>query len=321
MTLHPSFLRRQANEQLRQISYDPKKLVLLHTAVALGASLAIALLNYVCDLLIAGTGGLSGMGMRSILSTLQAVLTNGLNFAFPFWNMGLIYSALRWYSENNATPKDLLQGFRRFGAVLGLEIITGILFLILGFVLFQISSVLFMLTPFSASFIALLEPMLQNGGLQSEALPSEEALMAMGESLLPLLIVFGVLYLAVSVVVFYRLRFARYALMEGMGAVRATIHSFRITKKQSLGVFRLDLSFWWFYLLQILTVAISYGGFLLEFLGFTLPIPQEESYLIFLGLSNVCQCALLWQYQSHVSATYCLAYRVLSDRLDAPEVL
>ncbi len=321
MTLHPSSLRRQANEQLRGISYDPKKLVLLHTAVALGASLAVTLLGYVCDLLIAGTGGLSGMGMRSMLSTLQAILSNGLNFAFPFWNIGLIYCALRWNNENNATPKDLLQGFRRFGAVLGLQIITGILLLILGFALFQLSSMLFMLTPFSASFIALLEPMLQSGGLQSETLPSEETLMAMGESLLPLLIVFGALYLVVCVILFYRLRFARYALMEGTGAIRAVIHSFRITKKQSLAVFRLDLSFWWFYLLQMLTVAVSYGGFLLELYGCPLPMSPEASYLLFLGLSNVCQCALLWQCQSHVSATYCLAYRALSDRLDAPEVL
>lgn len=312
MTLQPASLHRQADERLSGISYNPKKLVLWHTAVALGASLAIALMNYVCDLMIANTGGLSGMGMRSILSTLQAALTNGLNFAFPFWNIGLVYCTLGWEKGISATPKDLLQGFRRFGSVLGLQLITGGILLILGFALFQVSSMIFMLTPFSAPFVALLEPMLQNGGLQPDALPSQEALMAMGEAMLPLIILFSVLFCAVCVIVFYRLRFAKFALMEGMGAVGAVIHSFRITKKQSLKVFRLDLSFWWFYLLQILTVAISYGGLLLEVLGIILPISADASYLLFLALSNGCQCILLWQYQSHVSATYCLAYRVLS---------
>ena len=48
--------------------------VLIYAAIALGSSALVTLVNYVLGLQIDKTGGLSNMGLRSFLSTIQSVL-------------------------------------------------------------------------------------------------------------------------------------------------------------------------------------------------------------------------------------------------------
>ena len=72
--LNLSDLRQKADRQLDFAPYAPRQLVLIHTAVSLGASLVVALVNLLFASMIENTGGLSGLGTRSMLETAQAVL-------------------------------------------------------------------------------------------------------------------------------------------------------------------------------------------------------------------------------------------------------
>lgn len=314
-TIKPSVLRHQAGEVLQNSTCDPKKLVLLHTAIALGASLLVSALNYFLSLQIDGTGGLSGIGLRVILSTIQTALELAVMIALPFWEIGLLFAALCWSRKETVNFQSLLQGFRRFGPVLALRFLEGGLFLAIGFALLNVGTTVYLLTPLSKPLLEILEPVIKVSDPQlMESLLTPELMNAAVEACMPLLLIFGLLYALISIPFFYRLRFSKFAVMDGSGALNAMVLSFRATKRKSLQLVKLDLSFWWFYLLQALCVAICYGDTVLRLLGIALPISPDAAFFLFYALGALCQGLLLWQYQATVLTTYGIAYAAFGMR-------
>lgn len=315
--MNVSDLHRQAEKHLGMAAYSPRRWVLIHTAVSLGASLLMGLLNLLFSHMIAGTGGLSGLGTRSMLQTFQAVVELAVTVALPFWNISLIRAALLWARGESAGPSTLLDGFRLFRPVLRVKILTALVFLVVTIVVSNVGTMLFLFTPFSHSLTAALDPILaKTGYLSPDLLLTDEAIAQIGTAIIPFYIFFGVLFAAIAIPVWYRIRFADFAVMDGKRARVSMLESVRITKKKSLQVFKIDLSFWWFYLLQVLSVALCYGDSILQALGLTLPISPELAYVLFFAAGIFCQGLLLWRYQAKVSVTYALAYEHLTA--DAP---
>ncbi len=316
VTLQPAALRRQGADLAQSSPYNPKRLVLLHTAVALGLALLITALNYILNLQIADTGGLAGLPLRTVLSTVQAVLELALVVALPFWEIGLLFAALNWTSGNPASPRDFWQGFRRAGSVLALRLITGVVFFILSFAAVNLCSTIFLFTPWAKPLLEMIEPILSQAAVnpqQASQLLTPEVLAQAARASIPLLILSAALFAAIAIPLFYRLRFAKFAVVSGAGGLRGIMHSVRLTQGNRLRIFQLDLSFWWFYLLQALCLVISYGDTLLPLVGITLPISEGGAFFLFYILGAACQGLLLWQYQAKVLTAYCLAYNQLSQ--------
>ena len=315
MTLNIKNLRQQAESRLKASAYDPKKLVLIHTAIALGASLAVTLIGFLINLEIANTGGLSGMGTRSILTTVQMMLELAVMVLLPFWNIGLIRAALNWSTGERAEIPTLLEGFRRFGPVLRQNFLMGGLFMIVAFLASQIASTVYMLTPFSKPLMELMSQIMEAN--DPYALMDEAFTAQMLEAMTPVLVIFGIFFAGLAIPLFYRVRFSEFSLMSGARALESMLISFRITKGSVKQIVKLDLSFWWFYALQGLTVALSYGDAILAAAGITLPMSGDASFFLFYVLGAAAQLALLWQFQAKVSATYAEAYQTLnSEKID-----
>lgn len=316
-----SDLHRNARDRLQTVSGDPKKLVLIHTAVALGSSFLLTLINYLLDLWIGDTGGLGGLGLRSMLSTVQSMLVLVVTLGLPFWQMGIYYAALQWEQGASAGFGSLLQGFRRFGSALGMLVLRSLLAIALMITATNIGSVLFMMTSFADPLMELYTPILEQGLTpeQMEALVTPQWLESFFRAAVPLLIISGVLFLAAAIPVFYRLRFAEFAVMEDMPAGRALLKSFAITQKKCMQVFKLDLSFWWFYLLQLLSVAVCNIDVILPALG--IPLPGDRVAVAFgcFAVGSICQGLLLWQWEAHRVTTYALAYRTLDGTIGSSE--
>ena len=117
-------LKAEARDALAAASYDPKKLILIHSGASIALGLVLALVNYLLSLGIDGTGGLSGVGMRSILETAQSVLMIGQLTVAVFWQIGYIFAAMKIGKGETVGVRDLLQGFRNFGPVLRLRLFT-----------------------------------------------------------------------------------------------------------------------------------------------------------------------------------------------------
>lgn len=313
MSLHFDDLRQSADKRLDFAAYSPRRLVLIHTAVSLGASLMVGLLNLLFAQLIDKTGGLGGLAARSMLETAQAVLELAVAIALPFWNISLIRAALCWARGELAEPPTLLEGFRSFRSVLGVKLLTALIFLGLCMAVSYLGSMLFLFTPFAGGLIEAMDPIMQEAGtLSSELLLTDEAIAQLSSAAVPLMIFVGILFAVIAIPVWYRVRFADFAVMDGGRAGASLVESFRITKKKALQIFKIDLHFWWFYLLQALSVALCYGDSILAALGVALPMSEEAAYVLFYAVGILCQGLLLWYYQARVSVTYALAYETLA---------
>jgi len=313
-------LRQTATERLGQASYDPKKLVLLHTAVSLGVSFLIALLNLLLSRQIDGTGGLAGVQSRTILVTIQSGLQYGGSIALPFWEIGILSVAIRWARGQEAGPHALLNGFRRFGPVLRLMLLQGVLYFAIAMACIYVSTLVYMMTPLAKPLMELMMPMLEETSALDPQLTVDQATMeAILEHMGPVFAIFGVLFLLVSVPLLLRFRLSEYLVMDGTsGAMQAMLYSWKLTKGNVLALLKLDLSFWWFYGLQLLVAVISYGDVLLPMAGVSLPFSGDLAYFTFYLVHILLQLALFWWIGSRKYTTYALAYDGLLQPVPAP---
>ena len=315
---NPSALRSRANDTLRYATYDPRKLALIHTAVALGCSLLITIVNVLVNQQIAGTGGLSGMGLRSVLSTVQSVLEFVVMVALPFWEIGLIFAALGWARRESTGPQTVLQGFLRFRSVLLLNLLRMAVLFAASFTIFYIISTVYMMTPFSDPLWELVEPMMYGSMTtqELEAMLTPEMMDAIMQASVPMLVLFGLAYVPAAVFLFYRLRFAEYAMADGIGPAKALWRSVRLTAKgRCVRLFKVDLYFWWYYLALVAFAVLGFADVILAWLSVTLPISADTGAVLFYLIAILCQVAFCWQYQPTVSTAYALLYGDFSEEL------
>lgn len=305
-------LKMSAREKLPA---DHKKLALIHTAAALGVSLLITLLHYYLNNQIGNTGGLSGLGARTVLETVQMVLQYAINLLMPFWEIGFLFAALQMVRGQKAETFSLLEGFRRFGPVLRLYLIQGILFMGVGMASAYAGALIFSMSPLALPLMEKLMPMVESGAditqMQNDllAMPMEE----MMQYLWPFLVIAAILFCVLAVLLLYRFKLAEFFIMDrkGTGALAAMMLSSRATKGHRMKLFRLDLSFWWFYLLVGLSAVVMNGDILLAYAAVDLPVSGDTLWFICYIAGLLLQLVVYWQFYGHVQATYATAYDTL----------
>lgn len=311
-------LKNAAGDALARAPRNPKRIILIHTAVSLGIMLLVAVLDFVLSGQIENTGGLSGLGTRSVLTTVQSILQMVQMAVLPFWEIGYLYAAMKMAVKEPAEPGTLLEGFRRFGPLFRIMLLKGLIFLVLGFVCTYVATQIFVMTPLSTPMLEAMAPVLNDPTLMESA-AGEEALMqvvdqALDDAMLPLLIITGILLCLVYIPISYRLRLVNYSVLENPreGALVAFRRSFRLMRGNCLEMFLLDLSFWWYYLLQILINLVCYGDLILSLAGVSLPWSGELSFFLFYILALAGQFVLYFLARNKVEVTYVTAYHVLS---------
>ena len=306
-------LKAAAARSLQNAAYDPKKLVLIHTAAVLIFFAVLAIVDYLLEQQIGSTGGLSGLGTRTILATAQQVLQLSEQILIPFWQIGYLYAMLRLSRGETAGPETLLTGFRRFFPFLRLHLIQFASYAGIALACSYVACNVIFFTPWGSNMMNSLIPLLS----ESEAVDMvalEEAIMAaMDQIMLPLLAIFGVIFLSIAAPMYFRYRMAQYLLMDDpqMGALSALRASRHMTRGNRIALLRLDLSFWWFYLLDGMITALWFGSSLLPLLGITLPWSAEVNLFVFYGLYMICQLGLYLGFRNRVEVTYAHAYSAL----------
>ena len=316
-------LKEMARARLTGASYDPQKLALIHTGISVGVAIVIALLGYYLDHWISGTAsGLSGMGIRRILETVQMTLQTVQSLALPFWEIGFIFVALRFWRQEQVQPKDMLEGFRRFRQVMGLRLTELCLYFGAAFGCAYAASFIFALTPSSQKMMQYLTPLMNENATMEQvqetlmALPMED-LLAMS---VPFMVIFGILFVLLFLTMHYKFRLADHLIMDqpNIGAMRALFFSSQLTKKKRWALLKLDLSFWWFYVLMGLSVVVCYMDVLLPMLGIPLSMSGEVAWLVFYVLGLLVQLAVFWWGKAYVQTTWAAAYETLCRQLETP---
>lgn len=317
VTLDYKRLREQAKRALTLADVSPRKLVMLHSGVTIGLGLVLSVLSYLLGLGIDQTGGLSGIGTRSILETAQSVLQIVNLVLLPFWSLGYIRAALQWRDGEAVDSRTLFFGLKHWGPALRKMLLQGIVYFALMIVGAQLSVIVFMMTPAAQSMYALMEEMTAQGITDPYEMVQSEAYMAAAMKAAPFALV-GMLLFILPVA--WRLRFADYALMEApeQGALRAIIKSLALTRKNFLPLLKLDLRFWWFYLAEGLILVLGYGDLLLGFAGVELGIHADAAMFVFYIAALICEFGLYVWKKNEVFVTYTLAYGQLAQPRTTP---
>jgi len=308
-------VKTAAVQALQEAQYDPKKLLLIHTGISLLLSLAVAVVNYFLNQSIADTGGLSGLGTRAVLSTVQMCLSLAQVLLLPFWQLSYIFITLRFARREYAGPDSLLAGFRTIFPLLRLLFLQGALYFLVMLVASHIGGILFFFTPWAEP---LMETMLLNLD-NAEALAQATA--AMEQAAIPLTVCVVVVFVALALPIAYRLRFSQFALLDDPNgrALAAMGTSRRLLRGNTMTLVKLDLSFWWFYALEVAVSVIAYSDLLLPQLGISLPFSDDILFFGAMVVSMVCQLGLYWWRKNEVNTAYAVFYDKLLPEAKAPE--
>lgn len=320
--LNLSALKQRSRALLRDHAPDFRNTVLLHSALALGILTVLLILDLLLHNAIGNTGGLADMGTRGILETARSVLSTATNILLPFWEIGLLYTAIRVSRQQDHSFSMLTRGFHRFGPVLRYMLLQVVIMMVVAMVCTNVLMFASMLLPVPA---ALEEAM---ASVQLDAMTDPAALMEqipadqLMSYMLPILILFTVVYAGVLIHLHYRFRFGQYLLIDEThcGAVQALRSSNHLTQGHKWQLFKLDLSFWWYYLLILVCTLFAELPVVLSLLGVSLPVSSTLfrilSYLIYAG----CSLAVTWWAGAYVQTTYACAYQqLLSPPLTNPE--
>lgn len=306
--------RSAAADSLAQASYDPKKLALIHTGVSLLVSLLLTLVSHLLGNAIDGAGGLANLGNRAILSTIQSVLSTAVMLLLPFWEIGFLYAALRMCRSRDAQPRDLPEGFRRFGPIVRLYLLEMGITFILVFACMQLASILFAFTPFMENVVEAMKQISQQANSAKLEMLTEKELMAMLPALIPMYVIFLIVLAAIGLPIFYRFRLSRFAILDDAGGARKALGiSAYLTRGNKWKLMKLDLQFWWYYGAQLLIAAITYTDVLLQAMGITLPVSGTVVFFGSYAVHMVLRLLLAWQFGSQVQATYAHCYDYLKQ--------
>lgn len=313
MKINPRDLKYQASLRLVGLTCKPQKLVLIHTAVAVAVTMLVSLMNLFLNMQVAQTGGLEGMQAKALWETTRSLAETAQTFLLPFWNVGIFYVVLRFARGKEAEKRDLGAGFTKFTKVLPMLLWQFLLYLGAVLVIFYIASVLIAFASNTDSLNAALGPIAQQLQEKPELLDDPEFLRTIPlESILPAIALPLGLSLLVAVVVLgflsYRLRLCSFFIMDNpeLGGLNAVRRSWRSMKGNILAMIQLDLSFWWYYGLQLLLIVVSSISLVLTLLG--APQLGELPAIGFQFLYGVGLLVLAYWKGAYVQTTYALAY-------------
>ena len=289
---------------------NQKKLVSLWLAVGILLPLFVSALEFFLSEQIEGTSGLSGMGLRSILSTVQTTLSFLRTILLPFWNLGYTAVILCFSRQQATDSRTLLEGFHRFGLILRTLVLRAFLCTAVAMVAMYAGIIVLSLSPMAESintFIA------QNQEVFVSGVWDESMLIAMSD-LYPVMVILWAVTLAALIPTLYRLRLTDFCVMDAPHRMAMLVirRSRFLMRGNCLKLFRLDLSFWWFYLAQILLTALCYGDLILPLFGVTFPFSAETAFFVFYIISLLLQFALLYRFSNLVQTTYALFYNTLN---------
>ena len=312
-TLNVKMILARAKERLQ--GTNMRQLTVLHTGVTVAAALVITLLQYVLAEGIGNTGGLSGMGTRSVLETVQLVLQWANMLLMPFWNLGFLYVALQWARENDPVERDLLTGFSRIGPCLGLMLNRLIMTICVTILAVNLGSTIYMIMP-SSEWIRELSLSFTSSDAVYEYLYSLDAaqIMDMFWNMLPMVAIAAALELILLVPLLYRFRLAEFAILHypGVRGLAAMMISASLLRHRRWQLFKLDLRLWWYYGLQALCVLLLYADLLLGAFGVAVPT-GELTFLIpyVLYLAGLFLVEMLFRPQ--VDTAYALFYEKVTE--------
>ena len=314
--LNISDLRSRAAAESNRCREENRLLVLVYCVALAVLSLGSSGLNLLLDSQIGQTGGLDGMGLRAVLGTVEEILYY-VNMLFgPFWSAGFLYAMLGMVRGGRPRLGDLTGGFRRFGRVLGHMAFQFLVLFGLLVASVNLAAILFSFSSWGAEFEALMLPVLEDpnlitpeGLVNVDLIPVE----AMSAALMPMLVLTAVIFIPVYLYLSLGFRMSVYLVMDQpIGGAQAHFLSMRLMRGHKWQILKLDLRYWWYYLLGFAAAGVGYLDQILPMVGLNLPMDANALYFVTMGAYFLLSMGLsLWK-KCEVDAAHILAYEAIA---------
>lgn len=309
-------LKTFAAQRLEQ-SDSQKQVVWIYAGLILGLTALVTVANHLLGMQIANFGGLSNLGKKSMLSSIQSMLPFVQTILAMCLEVGYVAAMLRIARGMYTSPQTLRLGFDRFWLLMRCAVFKGLIFTGVTFVSLYAGIMVYMITPFSEAAVEIIVPLMSETSLLNTSITIDDATyMQLVQAMLPAFALFGLFWLLLGAPVYYSFRMANHVIIDrpGIGALAALRESKLMMKGNRMALLKLDLSFWWFYLAGAAAMAVCYGDMLLPMLGVTLPVSETTAYFLFyaiyLGISFAIQVFL----RNRVEVTYGLAYDAVKPK-------
>lgn len=302
------YLKKKASNRL-QSGNDPKKVVLVYAGIVALSSLVVTVVQDLLDSQISQTGGIQNIGTRSMLTTADTVLTIAQLLLVMCLTLGYTGSMLRIARGQYASPNSLKAGGERIWVLLRTRLLQMLIMTAAAFALCFLVVNVCLLTPLSNRVIAVM------GTVSAEELLSNGlALIALYSAMLPIMLIYLVALVPLLWYFSCTYRMVDYLLIDRpqLGAFGVLRESRRMMQGNMKMMLRVDLSFWWYYLLQALVSVLIYLNMVLAL--FAIGLPPEVLYWGTVVLYLAADFALRYFFSNKVAVTYALFYDSLCPK-------
>ena len=302
------YLKKKASNRL-QSGNDPKKVVLVYAGIVALSSLVVTVVQDLLDSQISQTGGIQNIGTRSMLTTADTVLTIAQLLLVMCLTLGYTGSMLRIARGQYASPNSLKAGGERIWVLLRTRLLQMLIMTAAAFALCFLVVNVCLLTPLSNRVIAVM------GTVSAEELLSNGlALMGLYSAMLPIMLIYLVALVPLLWYFSCTYRMVDYLLIDRpqLGAFGVLRESRRMMQGNMKMMLRVDLSFWWDYLLQALVSVLIYLNMVLAL--FAIGLPPEVLYWGTVVLYLAADFALRYFFSNKVAVTYALFYDSLCPK-------
>ena len=302
------YLKKKASNRL-QSGNDPKKVVLVYAGIVALSSLVVTVVQDLLDSQISQTGGIQNIGTRSMLTTADTVLTIAQLLLVMCLTLGYTGSMLRIARGQYASPNSLKAGGERIWVLLRTRLLQMLIMTAAAFALCFLVVNVCLLTPLSNRVIAVM------GTVSAEELLSNGlALIALYSAMLPIILIYLVALVPLLWYFSCTYRMVDYLLIDRpqLGAFGVMRESRRMMQGNMKMMLRVDLSFWWYYLLQALVSVLIYLNMVLA--PFAIGLPPEVLYWGTVVLYLAADFALRYFFSNKVAVTYALFYDSLCPK-------
>lgn len=302
------YLKKKASNRL-QSGNDPKKVVLVYAGIAALSSLVVTVVQALLDSRISQTGGIQNIGTRSMLTTADTVLTIAQLLLVMCLTLGYTGSMLRIARGQYASPNSLKAGGERIWVLLRTRLLQMLIMTAAAFALCFLVINVCLLTPLSNRVIAVM------GTVSAEVLLADDlALIGFYSAMLPIILIYLVTLVPLLWYFSCTYRMVDYLLIDRpqLGAFGALRESRRMMQGNMKMMLRVDLSFWWYYLLQALVSVLVYLNMVLVL--FSIGLPPEVLYWGTVVLYLAADFALRYFFSNKVAVTYALFYDSLCPK-------
>lgn len=302
---------REFAPQRLEASPSQRQIVLIYAGLALGLTALVTVLNHILGLQIDNYGGLSNLGKKTMLSSVQSMLPLAQSALTMCLDVGYVAAMLRIARGMYTSPQTLRLGFDRFWVLLRCSIFKGLILSGVVFISMYAGITIYLLTPFAEPAQEILLPLMDQMSMLNTSVVIDEATYAqLMQAMIPCFAFCGMMMLILGGPVFYSFRMANYVIIDkpALGALAALRESKMMMRGNRIQLLKLDISLWWYYLATAAAMAVCYGDILLPMLGVELPVSETVAFFGFYVLYLAASFAILFFLRNRVEVTYALAY-------------